>query len=1021
MHEKLRQLQKIKTRQTLASLSSKPCEFQCVDQHYCVLASSVCNGVPDCIDHSDELDEKCRINPLSNQPLVKNHHAQITTSKNTSNDVLTGKMMDDVKNEKSGNYTERLRKIISIGTKSAQLKNLPSSLHKSSEESSDEINSPRSSNSTQLTPYCNIVKEHIQCDTDDLISTILRKDCPGACDQDQDSVGENDLMIDPEKLIEMLRQFPIMNAADLPGPLANYSIVFFNDLGENETNGGTIKTNEPPFLDMEPIINQYEEHNYVFEHSNSTNLIRPDKIDKDENQMIKPSRAPSPNSGRPPIEMNQTPSGMHNLPYRPSSELNQMSKVSHKVQDTVTDKEFDDLLQQMEQQISTDVTDEAFTEQDDQATTNQFPDKQPDQVEKSFNIDHIMHNNIDHDAIQSHAGLYGTYLTTPHPYEHVSATIEQNTEPSNGMKTQSYKTAIQDEYVTTEPLVYSAQTVLTNQPDNTQNSDYQFDTLINQLESVILPEHDVTSKSAPDFGSLNKETMYLDGAANDSVSGKTAILDHPETVNLPPNTTTNTYQLHPQATIGQNTGPRNDMKMQSDQITIPDEFLMTQFSSINGGHASHPEVVKLHTSSVDIPQTNHSLSKTVSDGEFNQLLLQIGDTISQPDGMKNLPILQNKPNPQNAKPTNQNAKTYQPQRNESPQNYQTNPEDVNISVNTASLIYSTETVSTPQADTTQNTDQSVLVPDHHVTSRPDSNISSLNRGTMYSMGPTSDSVHGKTTISDNSETANSLATPNIYSTSKLDFAVPPTHSTLPAYLNTSQTDKPQLSNHAPSSSQQEATNPDIHAKHNPEINGMPFQTQTSTTKQNVIKHVDPMSITTTKIQQAASTALLSTEIIQPNHYTNAIRQPSSNELSTLNPSISVQRDLLPSSTVHTPIIAVDKMPSLAPITLHNEYTTHFAPAPTPKDDQIANANQLNDKSFFDLIHQMQTEGPYLFGSMDPNVNTDPTNSPDDLTLPDSTLPHSNFDLVRQTEGPNNINIGNIPIQLDSANGEFFFI
>ena len=36
---------------------TKNCDFQCLDGHYCVTESDRCNGVPDCIDHSDETEE----------------------------------------------------------------------------------------------------------------------------------------------------------------------------------------------------------------------------------------------------------------------------------------------------------------------------------------------------------------------------------------------------------------------------------------------------------------------------------------------------------------------------------------------------------------------------------------------------------------------------------------------------------------------------------------------------------------------------------------------------------------------------------------------------------------------------------------------------------------------------------------------------------------------------------------------------------------------------------------------------
>ena len=36
---------------------TKNCDFRCLDGHYCVTESDRCNGVPDCIDHSDETEE----------------------------------------------------------------------------------------------------------------------------------------------------------------------------------------------------------------------------------------------------------------------------------------------------------------------------------------------------------------------------------------------------------------------------------------------------------------------------------------------------------------------------------------------------------------------------------------------------------------------------------------------------------------------------------------------------------------------------------------------------------------------------------------------------------------------------------------------------------------------------------------------------------------------------------------------------------------------------------------------------
>ena len=51
---------RIGERQKISNLiweMTEQCDFECLDGHYCITEAEKCNGVPDCIDHSDETED----------------------------------------------------------------------------------------------------------------------------------------------------------------------------------------------------------------------------------------------------------------------------------------------------------------------------------------------------------------------------------------------------------------------------------------------------------------------------------------------------------------------------------------------------------------------------------------------------------------------------------------------------------------------------------------------------------------------------------------------------------------------------------------------------------------------------------------------------------------------------------------------------------------------------------------------------------------------------------------------------
>ena len=201
--------------------------------HHCVLHSDVCNGIDDCIDASDEND--CRINP------------SVTTSTTKSPSMpLTGQIMADVKTDKNGNYTKHILNILDKFHKKKNVKN-----------------------NENLTPYCAVINEHIDCTDTGFLTKILRKDCPRLCGEDMD-----DLNVDiphPEKLIAILQQLQGQEIFDsnLVDPSKNYVIFVVDDDPEDGVEG--IYPEPKTGDDIYPVVGEYIDRNIILD-SAPTNL-----------------------------------------------------------------------------------------------------------------------------------------------------------------------------------------------------------------------------------------------------------------------------------------------------------------------------------------------------------------------------------------------------------------------------------------------------------------------------------------------------------------------------------------------------------------------------------------------------------------------------------------------------------------------------------------------------------------------------------------------------------------------------